>query len=137
MINIKIKRLTDSAKIPTKAHNSDACFDIYLDSPNEEYISITPGETKILHKGFATEIPQGYFAAIFPRSGLGIKYNLRLPNGTGIIDADYRGEWKIALFNDSKSEQILQHHDRVSQVAILPVLETIFEEVEALDHTER
>ena len=103
MVKVKIKRLTETAKMPTKAHVTDACFDLYVDEPEhvDTAIKIHPGETIKLHSGIATEIPKGYFAAIFPRSGLGINKGLRLPNCTGIIDSDYRGEWIIALTNDS------------------------------------
>lgn len=137
MIEIKIKRLTETAKMPTKAHESDACFDLYLDSPNKNKIIIRPGETVKLHSGIATEIPIGYFVAIFPRSGLGINKNLRLPNCTGIIDADYRGEWVIAIINDSDEERVLYHGDRLCQFAVLPVLDTVLKEVDELNETER
>jgi len=139
MIDIKVKRLTPTAKLPTKAHNTDACFDLYVDEPNaiSGEIQIQPHSTVKLHSGIATEIPNGYFCAVYPRSGLGIKQNLRLPNGTGIIDSDYRGEWVIALFNDSDEIRIINHGDRVAQFAVLPVPEVTLTEVEDLSNTER
>ena len=138
-MEIKIKRLTKTAKLPTKAHETDACFDLYLDAPGIEPagVMIFPGQTMKLHSGIATEIPHGYFAAVFPRSGLGINKNLRLPNCTGIIDADYRGEWVIALYNDGDISRILHHGDRISQFAILPVPEVTLVEVEELTNTDR
>lgn len=135
-IDIKIKRLTNTAIIPTKAHKTDACFDLYLDAPDAEPkgVKIQPGETMKLHSGIATDIPKGYFAAVFPRSGLGINKNLRLPNSTGIIDSEYRGEWVIALHNDGKLVRTLHHGDRIAQFAVLPVLNvTLTEYSELLD----
>lgn len=141
--------------VPTKAHPTDACFDIYLDEPNACYdIEVeedgviktisTPGieippytATVPLHTGFATEIPEGYFCSVFARSGLGIKKNLRPSNCVGIIDSGYRGEWLVALYNDSDKTRYLHHGDRVAQFAILPVPEVYLEEVEELDDTER
>jgi len=156
-VDIKVKRLTETAKMPTKAHKTDACFDLYVDEPNSTYsdyeknpdtmklkfvsdipgIKIEPHSTVKLHSGISTEIPSGYFCAVFPRSGLGIKQNLRLPNGTGIIDADYRGEWIIALFNDSDEQRIIHHGDRVAQFAVLPVPKVNLVEVDELTDTER
>ena len=138
-VKIKIKRLTETAKLPTKAHESDACFDLYVDIPDniETGIKIRPGETVKLSSGIATEIPHGYFAAIFPRSGLGINKNLRLPNCTGIIDSDYRGEWVISLINDGKVNRTIYHGDRVAQFTILPIPKVKIEEVKELNDTER
>lgn len=150
MIDIKIKRLTDTATMPTKAHHSDACFDIYADCPNDRYrfsdwdmqedldgIRIEPGRSVTIHTGFATNIPNGYFAAVFPRSGMGIKRHLRLSNSTGIIDSGYVGEWLISIYNDGNKTQIIEHGDRIAQFAILPVLDVNLTEVDELDETDR
>lgn len=137
MINIKIKRLTDTAKLPTKAHDSDACYDIYIDEPDYDIITIPSKGSVLLHTGFATEIPDGYFCAVFPRSGLGIKNHLRLSNGTGIIDSHYRGEWMVSLYNDGVEDQVINHGSRVAQFAILPVLESRIVEVNDLSESDR
>lgn len=153
-MNIKIKRLTETATVPTKAHSTDACFDIYADCPNNKYevardaydvaiteygegIAIEPGKAVTIHTGFATDIPEGYFAAVFPRSGMGIKRHLRLSNSTGIIDSSYRGEWMVALYNDGKEAQIIHHGDRIAQFTLLPVLSITLTEVSELNETER
>ena len=154
IMNVKIKRLTETATIPTKAHSTDACFDIYADCPNSKYeveigsrgvatteyrdgIAIRPGEAATIHTGFATDIPEGYFAAVFPRSGMGIKRHLRLSNGTGIIDSEFRAEWIVSLYNDGIEPQIIKHGDRIAQFTLLPVLNITLNEVEELDKTER
>nr|DAI00972.1 MAG TPA: dUTPase [Caudoviricetes sp.] len=151
MINIKIKRLTDTATLPRKAHHDDACFDIYADCPNNTFyewdmqgninsvrgIKIEPGCAKVVTTGFATNIPNGYFVAVFPRSGMGIKRHLRLSNSTGIIDSGYVGEWLISIYNDGNETQIIKHGDRIAQFAILPVLDVNLTEVNELDATGR
>lgn len=153
-MDIKIKRLTETAIVPTKAHSTDACFDIYADCPNHKYevtkytygvaiteygegIAIEPGKAVTIHTGFSTDIPDGYFAAVFPRSGMGIKRHLRLSNSTGIIDSSYRGEWMVALYNDGEETQIIHHGDRIAQFTLLPVLDVKLDEVEELNETER
>ena len=139
MVTIKVQRITESAKLPTKAHDSDACYDLYLDAPQtgEVGVMLFPHETIKMPSGIKTEIPKGYFAAVFPRSGLGINKNIVLANGTGITDCDYRGEWVIALTNNSNFTWTLKHGDRVAQFAILPVIESTLVETDELSDTER
>ena len=156
-MDINIKKLTDSATIPTKAHLSDACFDLYADCPHATFsdfvfdehglnpryifdlegIKIKPGESATINTGIATEIPEGYFAAVFCRSGMGIKRHLRLSNSVGIIDSHYRGEWMVCLHNDGDKNQIIHHGDRIAQFAILPVLDINLNEVDELSNTDR
>lgn len=131
-MEVKVKRLTETAIMPTKAHPTDACFDLYTD----EDAVIEPGKSVAMHTGITTEIPNGFFAAVFPRSGMGIKRHLRLSNSTGIIDSDYRGEWVVALHNDGDETQVINKGDRVAQFAILPVLDAKLIESE-LTETER
>lgn len=152
-MDIKIKKLTETATIPTKAHDTDACFDIYADCKGmvahkyniifgrwdtiEDAVAISPKTSVTLNTGFSTEIPNGYFAPVFCRSGMGIKRNLRLSNSVGIIDSDYRGEWKVALYNDGKETQIIYHGDRIAQFAILPVLDINLIESDELIESDR
>lgn len=150
-MEIKIKRLTPTALIPTKAHASDACFDLYLDAPDAIYhewnggveikaargIKIRPHETVLLHTGIATEIPFGYYMAIYARSGLSCKQGLRLANSVGIVDCQYRDEIKVALYNDSNETRIVHHNDRIAQCMIAPVLATNFTEVDGLKDDSR
>lgn len=167
MLELKIKRLSDTAKLPTKAHSTDACFDIYADIPNEKYkvmksdatfgdilnsmlksndISITetgnglaikPHATVKIPTGFATNIPHGYWGAIFARSGLATKQSLRPANCVAVIDEPYTGEWMIPLHNDSNETKIIHHGDRIAQFTLLPWFETNLVEVDELDETDR
>ena len=150
-MEIKIKRLTPTALIPTKAHASDACFDLYLDAPDALYhewnggvevktargIKIRPHETVMLYTGIATEIPFGYYMAIYARSGLSCKQGLRLANSVGIVDCQYRDEIKVALYNDSDETRIVHHGDRIAQCMIALVLATNFVEVDELSNDSR
>lgn len=121
-MEIKINKLYENVILPKKAHPEDACFDIYAYIPNK-YISIRPGQSALIRTGFKTEIPTGYYAPVYCRSGMGINRHLRLSNSVGIIDSNYRGEWMVSLYNDSDEEQIIYNGDRIAQFTLLPVLE--------------
>ena len=120
-MQIKIKKLYHDTIIPTKAHSTDACFDIYA-YLNEPFVVINPGQSVKINTGFVTEIPKGYYCDVYARSGLGIKKGLRPSNCVGIIDADYRGEWVVALYNDSDEVQKVSNGDRIAQFAVKEVI---------------
>lgn len=155
-LDLKIQRLTDTAKLPTKEHKDDACFDIYADVPDEEYeneaverwtnrrepiyekgVAIQPHQTVLIPTGFATEIPHGFWGAIFARSGLASKQGLRPAQGVPVIDEPYRGQWMIPLHNDGNEVQIIHHGDRICQFMLLPYFDTNLIEVDNLSETER
>lgn len=146
-INIKIKRLSETAKVPYKAHESDAAFDLYADIQetfipfgaieSEKGVKIMPGQTVKISSGVAMEIPEGYWGAIYARSGLATKQGLRPANCTAVIDAHYRGNVIIPLHNDSNEVQIVRHGDRIAQFMLMPVIETSFEEVSELSDSDR
>ena len=83
------------------------------------------------------EIPEGYFGAIFARSGLASKQGLRPANCVGVVDSDYRGEFMIALHNDTDEERVIAGKERIAQMVVMPYLSVEFEEVETLNETER
>lgn len=136
MLELKFKRLTDTMAIPTKAHDTDACFDLYADIP-EETVAIEPHTTVKIPTGFATNIPHGYWAAVFARSGLATKQGLRPANCVGVIDEPYTGEWIVAIHNDTDETKIIHHCDRIAQFTLLPWFETNLVEVDELDKTDR
>ena len=137
LVSINIKRCSETAILPSKAHSTDACFDIYADLGDTSFVVIRPHSYCSIRTGFSTSIPRGYFAAVFARSGMGCKRGLRLANSVGVIDADYRGEWMVVLHNDRDEEQVVSHGDRIAQFTLLPVISTELIEVDNLDDTER
>lgn len=134
-LDLKIKRLTNTATLPTKAHETDACFDIYADTSND--VVIEPHQTVLIPTGFATEIPHGFWGAIFARSGLASKQGLRPAQGVPVIDESYRGQWMIPLHNDSEATRIVHHGDRICQFMLLPYFDTTLTEVDNLSETDR
>lgn len=134
-MNIKIKRLTDTAKIPTRGSEYAAGYDLYADTT--DYLTIYPHQTVKIGTGLAIEIPNGYFGAIFPRSGLSTKKGLRPANTPGCCDSDYRGEYIVALHNDLDLPQTIEPGERIAQLVVIPFLSVYFEEVSELSETTR
>jgi len=87
--------------------------------------------------GIAMEIPEGYFGAIFARSGLATKRGLRPANCVGVVDSDYRGEIIVALHNDTEFPQEVSEGERIAQIVIIPYLPVDFTEVDNLSSTVR
>lgn len=103
-----ISQIYDAINLPKRATSGSAGYDFY--APCD--INLKPGETMKVPTGVRVKIDDGWFLAIYPRSGLGFKYRLQLDNTVGIIDSDYyysdnEGHMFIKITNDSKSEKIL------------------------------
>jgi len=132
---LKIKKLDERATIPTYGTSLSAGADLYalLDSD----ISINPGEMKMISTGLSMAIPEGYAGLIYARSSLGSKKGLAPANKVGVVDADYRGEVKVPLFNHSKEIQTVSPNERIAQIIFTPFLKVDFEETEELDDTDR
>lgn len=134
-MKINVKRLTDTATIPTRQHEGDAGYDLYADI--QKPVIIKPHTTEFIHTGIAIEIPDGYFGAIFARSGLATNEGLRPANCVGVCDSRYRGEYMVALHNDSIEARTVSPRDRIAQLVAMPYLNVEFEEVDELSDTER
>ena len=134
-MNVKIKKITDTAILPTRADSGSAGLDLYVDTDcNRE---IAPGNIEKFGTGIAIEIPEGYVGLVFPRSGLASKYGITLSNCVGVIDASYRGEIGAFLHNHSKEKYIVKPHERVAQMIIRPYPDINLVEVDTLSDTER
>lgn len=134
-MNIKIKRLSEEATIPTRGSEYSAGYDLYANI--EKPVSIKPHETVKIGTGWAIEIPDGYFGAIFARSGLATKEGLRPANCTGVCDSDYRGEYIVAIHNDSDVVREIIPHERIAQLVVVPYLYVDFKETDELSDTSR
>ncbi len=134
-MKINIKKLNENAIIPTKGSKYAAGYDLYacIDAP----IIITPHSTVKVGTGLSIEIPTGYFGAIFARSGLATKQGLRPANATGVCDSDYRGEYIVALHNDTDIPQTINPMERIAQLIVIPFLSIEFNEIDELSKTER
>lgn len=134
-MKIKVKRLTKTAAVPERGSKFSAGYDLSADI--NEPVLIRPGETVKIPTGLAFEVPDGYFGGIYARSGLATKQGLRPSNCTGIADSDYRGEYIVALRNDSDTTRIVEPSQRIAQIIFQPYLMCDLEDVDALSETER
>ena len=135
MPRVKIKRLNEMAIIPTRGSKEAAGYDLYAAIP--ESIRINPHETVKVGTGLAFELPKGTFGAIFPRSGYATKFGLSPANCVGVCDSDYRGEYIVAIHNDSDFIQAINPGERIAQLILMPYIPMIFKEVEELSDTKR
>lgn len=133
---INIKKLDDKAITPTQGSRYAAGCDLHARIQGEGQI-IETGKTEKIKTGIAMEIPNGYFGAIFARSGLATERGLYPANCVGVVDSDYRGEIIVALHNNSNVSQIITDGDRIAQLVIVPYLPIEFNEVNDLNSTER
>lgn len=146
-IKIQVKKTHNSAKMPTKAFQSDAGLDLYSCLPDAEFhewgggkvngIKIRPGETVMIGAGIAMSIPDGYFGGVFARSGLSTKEGLRPANCVGVVDCSYTGEIIVPLYNDSNETRIVTNGQRIAQLVIMPCPAVELVEVKNLDKTTR
>ena len=134
-MKINIKKLKADAVIPKRGSKQAAGYDLYAYTQNP--ITIEAHKTELIHTGIAIEIPEGYFGAIVARSGLSVEQGLRPANAIGICDSDYRGEYIVALHNDSDCVRVIKHEERIAQLIVMPYLEVEFNEVDKLEDTER
>ena len=132
-MDIQIKKLHPDAVLPRYGSSDAAGADLC----SVDEITIAPGETKLVPTGLSMAIPQGYGGFIFARSGLATKRGLAPANKVGVIDADYRGEILVSLYNQSKETQIVEKGERIAQMVFLPCPQGTFTEVETLDETVR
>lgn len=134
-MNIKIKKLNPKAIIPTRGSAAAAGYDLY--ACIDESVQINPHQTRKIGTGLSFELPNGVFAGIYARSGLATKQGLRPANCVGICDSDYRGEYIVALHNDTDDIQIINPGERIAQVIVQNFVPLDFEEVDELSDTNR
>ncbi len=129
------RKLRPEARVPTHGSAYAAGYDLYACIP--EPVAIPPHGTVPVGTGLAFEIPNGWFAALFARSGLAAKRALRPANCVGVCDSDYRGEYIVALHNDSGEDRVVEPGERIAQMVLLPCTELVFREAGALSDTDR
>lgn len=132
---VQIKKLNQHAIVPTNGSEKAAGHDLYACLENA--VEISEGETVKIGTGVAVAIPDGFFGAIYARSGLATKSGLRPANCVGVVDSDYRGEIIVALHNDSNEVRYVENGDRIAQLVVTPYLPIDLYEVDELDETAR
>ena len=132
-MKVKYIKLREGARVPTIGSDKAAGYDLYA----SEGTYIMPGQTKLIPTGLAIQPPEGFCAKIYARSGLATKKGLRPANCVGICDEDYTGEYMVALHNDSPEMHTIEQGERIAQLVFEKYYHVDFEEVDALDETNR
>lgn len=134
-MELKVKKMKDDAIIPTRGSEEAAGVDLYACIPDT--IELFPGQTTMIPTGIACDFPEGYFGLVAIRSGNGVKRGLRLANQVGIIDADYKGEIMLGIYNGSNIVQFISPNERLAQLILLPYVTYNIVETDTLSDTER
>ena len=134
-MKIDVKKVTEEAILPRYATPESAGADLYA-LPGTD-VTLQSGQTALIRTGIAMAIPAGYAGFVYARSGLATRQGLAPANKVGVIDADYRGEILVSLFNQSGEDRTVQGGDRIAQLVIAPVLQGDFFPVQTLKETER
>lgn len=136
-LKVKFKKLQPDVKLPVKGSSHAACFDVYAHSIT--YNEKDPRK-RTVGLGFATQIPQGYCGILVPRSNL-TKFYWIMNNSIGIIDSDYRGEWKAIFTNITDNAWLYpfpyEVGERIGQIYFRKVEDVLFEEVDDLEESDR
>ncbi|MBQ3063508.1 MAG: dUTP diphosphatase [Clostridia bacterium] len=136
-IPVKIK-LTRGMEAPTYATDGSAAVDLRAALDEGTTVTIAPGERALIPTGIAIAPESSDVVAILaPRSGLACKKGIRLSNGIGVIDADYRGEIGVSLHNTGHEDFVVARGDRIAQMMFMPVYAAAFAVCDELDETAR
>lgn len=130
-MKIKIKKLDEMAKVPSYSFPGDAGLDLCA----LESVVVPAGERAEIRTGLAFEIPDGYVGLVWDKSGLAFKQGLTTMSG--VLDAGYRGELKLLIFNTTRQDYQFESGDKVCQLLIQPVVRAEIEEVEELSESTR
>ncbi len=131
---VLVTLLDDAAGIPAYAHPGDAGADLVT----TQDVELAPFERKLVGTGVAIALPNGYAAFVHPRSGLAAKHGLTIVNAPGTVDAGYRGEIKVALYNsDPHTAIVLKRGDRIAQLVIQQVSRAKFLQADILPGSHR
>ena len=130
-VKIKIKKLRADAIIPHYNHDGDAGMDVY----SVDDVILWPNEPVAVPTGISIELPKGYVSLIWDKSGLALKSGITTM--AGVLDSNYRGEYKIVLFNTTNQYHYIKKGEKIAQILIQPIIQAEVEEVTELSETTR
>ena len=126
--------LDEGAKMPTRAHDADAGYDLYRKLDGWKNMIVAPRSSEIFDTGVHIAIPRGFVGFIKSKSGLNVNHGLL---SDGVIDSGYTGSIRVKLYNRGDNAYIVHPGDKISQLVILPIITPRLEIVNSLDETER
>lgn len=136
-INVYIMRTPSSSDLPLPRYMSAQASGMDLYANVEHSIIINPGKWSIVPTGIMLSLPDGFEAQVRPRSGLAFKNGVTVLNSPGTVDADYRGEIRIALMNLGEKDFVIKRGDRIAQLVINRIERVNLIETDSLPLSER
>ncbi len=134
---VHLTQLKNSEGLPIPHYQTEHSAGVDLYAAVEGEVVLDAGKWRLIPTGIAVAIPEGYEGQVRPRSGLALKHGIGMLNAPGTIDADYRGEIGIILFNFSGKPYTISRGDRIAQLVFAGVERAKFVTVDALDGTAR
>jgi dUTP pyrophosphatase len=134
---VEIMQLGNAAGLPAPRYQTDHAAGVDLRAAVEGELVIEPATWRLVPTGVAVAIPEGYEGQVRPRSGLALQHGIGMLNGPGTIDADYRGEIGVILFNFSDRPFPIHRGDRIAQMVFAKLTKASFRTVDALGETRR
>jgi dUTP pyrophosphatase len=125
-MRLRVKRLDNTAKLPTKAHTGDLGYDLYANHT----VHIYPGETCLVKTGIAIQFPEGWGGLIEDRSSVATKRDLFTV--AGVIDNGYIGEIKVTFHNAGENIQAFVVGDKIAQMVLIETTDFVIEEVDEI-----
>jgi deoxyuridine 5'-triphosphate nucleotidohydrolase len=135
--SILVRRLPHGEGLPLPAYATDGAAGMDLLAALSEPVILRPGARALIPTGLAVALPPGHEMQIRPRSGLALRHGIVVANSPGTIDEDYRGEIGIILLNTGSEPFTIERGMRIAQAVLCPVLRAVWQEIDALDLTDR
>jgi len=133
-VRLGVRRLDQAAKLPVRAHDDDAGYDLHALEP----ATLAPGDRAMVRTGIAIELPSRHAGLVLPRSGLAARHGIALVNAPGLIDSGYRGEVKVLLLNTDREQSFeIAAGDRIAQLVVIGVAPIYVAELDELATTAR
>jgi dUTP pyrophosphatase len=136
-LRVRVSRLAGCDDIPLPRYATRSAAGLDLPAAVEGELVLEPGARVLVPTGLRIALPAGHEAQVRPRSGLALRHGIVLPNAPGTIDADYRGEIQVILWNTGGEAFVVKRGDRIAQLVVAPVTRAALVAVDALDATPR
>lgn len=136
-VHVAVVRLPHGADLPLPHYATPDSAGMDLLAAVTEEIVIQPGERSIVPTGLAIALPRGYEGQLRPRSGLAFRHGVTVLNSPGTVDADYRGEVGVLLINHGAEPFTVSRGDRIAQLVVASVEQSVWVPVESLEESER
>ncbi|MBM4383956.1 MAG: dUTP diphosphatase [Deltaproteobacteria bacterium] len=134
---VPVTRVAGNDDLPLPSYASEGAAGLDLRAAVREALVLAPGERALVPTGLRLAIPAGFEGQLRARSGLALKHGIVLPNAPGTIDADYRGELSVILWNTGREVFRIERGDRIAQLVVARVARVAWDERAAVDGSER